>query len=75
MLPPDKLEYVAEEGYKGAHFDHFYNLFNAMRTGGKVHEDALFGYRAAAPALLCNDSYFNNRIMQWDPKNLKTITK
>lgn len=75
MLPPDKLEYVAEEGYKGAHFDHFYNLFNAMRTGGKVSEDALFGYRAAAPALLCNDSYFNNRIMQWDPKNLKTITK
>jgi predicted dehydrogenase len=75
MLPPDKLEYVAEEGYKGAHFDHFYNLFNAMRTGGKVHEDALFGYRAAAPALLCNDSYFNNRIMQWDPKNLKTINK
>jgi predicted dehydrogenase len=75
MLPPDKLEYVAEEGYKGAHFDHFYNLFNAMRTGGKVSEDALFGYRAAAPALLCNDSYFQNRIIQWDPKALKSTNK
>lgn len=75
MLPPDKLEYVAEEGYKGAHFDHFYNLFKAMRTGGKVSEDALFGYRAAAPALLCNDSYFSNKIVQWDPKNLKVINK
>ncbi|SDG46130.1 Gfo/Idh/MocA family protein [Chitinophaga filiformis] len=75
MLPPEKLEYVAEEGYKGAHFDHFYNLFNAMRTGGKVHEDALFGYRAAAPALLCNDSYFQNRIIHWDPKALKLINK
>ncbi|SEW14195.1 Predicted dehydrogenase [Chitinophaga sp. YR573] len=75
MLPPEKMEYAAEEGYKGAHFDHFYNLFTAMRTGGKVHEDALFGYRAAAPALLCNDSYFQNKIMQWDPKNLKTINK
>jgi predicted dehydrogenase len=75
MLPPEKLEYVAEQGYKGAHFDHFYNLFNAMRTGGKVSEDALFGYRAAAPALLCNDSYFNNRIMHWDPKALKSINK
>jgi predicted dehydrogenase len=75
MLPPEKLEYVAEEGYKGAHFDHFYNLFNAMRTGGKVSEDALFGYRAAAPALLCNDSYFQNRIIQWDPKALKLINK
>lgn len=75
MLPPEKLEYVAEEGYKGAHFDHFYNLFNAMRTGGKVSEDALFGYRAAAPALLCNDSYFQNRIIQWDPKALKLKNK
>jgi len=75
MLPPEKLEYVAEEGYKGAHFDHFYNLFNAMRTGGKVHEDALFGYRAAAPALLCNDSYFQNRIIQWDPQQLKLVNK
>lgn len=75
MLPPEKLEYIAEEGYKGAHFDHFYNLFNAMRTAGKVSEDALFGYRAAAPALLCNDSYFQNRIIQWDPKALKLINK
>ncbi|MCK7558142.1 Gfo/Idh/MocA family oxidoreductase [Chitinophaga sedimenti] len=75
MLDPDKLEYAAEEGYKGAHFDHFYNLFNAMRTGGKVSEDALFGYRAAAPALLCNDSYFSNKIIYWDPKNLKTVSK
>lgn len=75
MLPPEKMEYAAEEGYKGAHFDHFYNLFNAMRTGGKVSEDALFGYRAAAPALLCNDSYFQNRIIQWDPKALKLINK
>lgn len=71
MTPPEKLEYIAEEGYKGAHFDHFYNLFNAMRTGGKVSEDALFGFRAAAPALLCNDSYFQNKIIQWDPQQLK----
>src|SRR5690606_7603388 len=74
MVEPEKLEYVAEKGYKGAHFDHFYNLFQAMRTGGKVSEDALFGYRAAAPALLCNDSYFQNRIIHWDPNSLK-ITK
>lgn len=71
MLSPDKLEYEAERGYKGAHFDHFYNLFNAMRNNGKVAEDALFGFRAAAPALLCNDSYFSNKIVNWDPVNLK----
>lgn len=71
MVPPDQMIYSAEEGYKGAHFDHHYNWFNAIRNNGKVVEDALFGYRAAAPALLCNDSYFDNRIIKWDPVNLK----
>src|SRR5665213_429832 len=70
MVPPDTMIYTAEEGYKGAHFDHHYNWINAIRTKGKVVEDALFGYRAAAPALLCNESYFANKIIQWDPKNL-----
>jgi len=74
MLPPEKLEYTAEEGYKGAHFDHHYNWINAIRNNGHVAENALFGYRAAAPALLCNESYFNNKIMKWDPENLKIIT-
>lgn len=74
MLPPEKMEYTAEQGYKGAHFDHFYNWANAIRNNGHVTEDALFGYRAAAPALLCNDSYFGNRIVGWDPVNLKTTT-
>jgi len=74
MMPPDKLVYTAEEGYKGAHFDHFYNWATAIRNKGDVAENSLFGYRAAAPALLCNDSYFNNQIMRWDPENLKVIT-
>jgi predicted dehydrogenase len=71
MLPPEKLEYTAEEGYKGAHFDHFYNWATAIRQQKDVAENSLFGYRAAAPALLCNDSYFANKIMQWDPENLQ----
>lgn len=74
MLPPDKLEYTAEEGYKGAHFDHFYNWATAIRQQKDVTENSLFGYRAAAPALLCNDSYFGNRIMQWDPEKLVVKT-
>lgn len=73
MVAPEKLEYMAEQGYKGAHFDHHYNWAKAIRTKGTVSEDAIFGYRAAAPALLCNDSYFNNKIIQWDPENLKII--
>ena len=74
MVGPEKLEYTAEQGYKGAHFDHHYNWAKAIRNNGQVTENALFGYRAAAPALLCNDSYFNNKITQWDPENLKIIT-
>ncbi len=74
MVPPETMIYTAEEGYKGAHFDHHYNWINAIRTKGKVTEDALFGYRAAAPALHCNQSYFDNKIVQWDPENLKVIS-
>lgn len=74
MLSPETMVYTAEEGYKGAHFDHHYNWINAIRTKGKVTEDPLFGFRAAAPALLCNQSYFDNRIIQWDPENLKVIS-
>ncbi|MEO6328544.1 MAG: Gfo/Idh/MocA family oxidoreductase [Ginsengibacter sp.] len=73
MMAPEKLEYNAEKGYKGAHFDHHYNWANAIRNNAHVQEDALFGYRAAAPALLCNDSYFNNKITQWNPENLTII--
>jgi len=75
ILPPEKLEYAAEQGYKGAHFDHFYNWATAIRNRKDVTENALFGYRAAAPALLCNDSYFGNKIIQWDPRKLSLISK
>jgi predicted dehydrogenase len=75
MLSPEQMVYEAEKGYKGAHFDHFYNWTNAIRNKKTVVEDALFGYRAAAPALLCNDSYFGNKIIRWDPQNLKLLTK
>ena len=70
MLPPEEITYAAEKGYLGGPYDHFNNFFTAIRTNGKVTEDAIFGYRAAAPALLCNDSYFKNTPMHWDPVNM-----
>ena len=73
MVPPDTTVYKAEEGYKGAHFDHFSNLFTAIREKKTVVEDSLFGYRAAAPALLCNDSYFTDKAVRWDPEKLKVV--
>ncbi len=74
MLPPDTTVFKAEDGYKGAHYDHFNHFFTCIRTGAVSREDALFGYRAAAPALLCNDSYFKERAIKWDPVNLKLIS-
>lgn len=71
ILPPNTTVYEVEKGYKGAHFDHFNNFFNAIREKRSVVEDALFGYRAAAPALLCNDSYFTDKPVKWDPVKLK----
>jgi predicted dehydrogenase len=73
ILPPDTTVYNAEEGYKGAHYDHFTNFFTAIRNKSSVVEDAVFGYRAAAPALLCNDSYYTDKAVKWDPINLKVI--
>jgi hypothetical protein len=71
MLPPAETVYVAEDGYLGAHLDHFVNFFNGVRNGTPVVEDAVFGMRAAAPALSCNDSYFNERGVRWDPQEMQ----
>jgi len=74
MRGPTETVYKAEDGYKGAHYDHFANFFHAIRTGGEVAEDPVFGFRAAAPALLCNDSYNQNTFIQWDPVGMKVIS-
>jgi len=71
MLPPEEITFEAEKGYLGGPYDHMYNFFTAIRNNGKVTEDAVFGYRAAAPALLCNDSYFQNVPMHWDPEKME----
>ena len=73
MGAPASEVFKAEDGYKGAHYDHWYNFFTCMRNKTKSREDALFGYRAAAPALLCNDSYFTDKPVKWDPVNLKVV--
>lgn len=73
ILPPNEMVFRAEKSYKGAHYDHHGKLIDAVRTNGKVVEDPVFGFRAAAPALLCNDSYFSNKFINWDPVNMKIV--
>lgn len=73
MVPPLVTEYKAQEGYLGAHYDHFANFFDAIRNNGEVAEDPVFGIRAAAPALLCNESYETNTFIEWDPEKMERI--
>lgn len=68
----DPISYATPEGYD-SHHDHFANFFDSMRTGKPVVENAEFGFRAAAPALACNESYFQNKIIHWDPTNMKLV--
>lgn len=58
--------YSAPRGYSD-HADHHANFFAAVRTRKPVVEDALFGIRAAGPALVSNASYYSGKILEWDP--------
>ena len=50
---------------------HHETFLNAVRTRTPVVEDAVFGLRAAAPALLSNMSYFEKRMIEWDAVNMR----
>jgi len=65
-------KYSAPEGHD-EHFEHFKNFFEGVRTGNPVVEDPVFGFRACAPCLACNDSYFQKKIINWDPVNMKLV--
>jgi predicted dehydrogenase len=68
----DDITYREPDGYNDSN-EHFANFIDAIRTGKPVIEDAVFGFRAAAPCLACNDSYFENKIIKWDPVNMKLV--
>ncbi|GAB3490354.1 Gfo/Idh/MocA family oxidoreductase [Spirosoma knui] len=56
-----------------AHAKHFGDFFKNVREGSQgTIEDPVFGFRAAAPVLACNESYFENKVVLWDPV---TMTK
>lgn len=66
------ITYAAPENYD-EHIDHLTNFFNSVRTGAPVVEDPIFGLRAAGPCLLCNESYFQNKVMYWDADKIKIV--
>lgn len=74
--PPElgDISFAAPAGYN-EHLDHHMNFFEAVRKKKTVVEDGVFGFRAAAPCLAANDSYFQKKVINWDPVNMKVIDK
>ncbi len=72
VLDPEELVYRSAHTV-GTRQQHFINLFHSMRTGEKVFHDATYGLRSAAPALAANLSLFQNKVINWDPEQMKLI--
>jgi predicted dehydrogenase len=66
------IVFDAPRGYD-SRLDHMINFFQAIRTGKPILEDASFGLRAAAPALLCNVSSDAKKAINWNPKTMKVL--
>jgi predicted dehydrogenase len=66
----EPIKFNAPQGYD-ERLDHHINFFESVRNKKPVVEDALFGFRAAAPCLLANESYFQNKVMHWNGEALK----
>lgn len=64
-------KFSVPQGYD-ERLDHFVNFFTSVREKKPVYENATFGFRAAAPALLCNQSLSAGKILGWDPVQMKT---
>ena len=56
-----------------ASVDHMNSFLDGMRLGKPIVEDAVFGFRAAAPALACNESYFQNKVLHWDAERMMLV--
>jgi predicted dehydrogenase len=69
-MRPDRSEkYAPPPGYD-AHREHHRNFYEAVRSRKRPVEDAVFGCRAAGPALLSNVSYFERRTCGWDAEKM-----
>ena len=72
MRPETEVRYAMPPGYT-EQYAHHLNFFESVRSRKAVVEDAVFGMRAAAPALLSNVSYFNRTLCKWDPEKMAVV--
>ena len=74
-----KAEPIKEVRFEGpanedSHAEHFKDFFENIKKGSAgTIEDPIFGFRAAAPVLACNKSYFDKKVVKWDPVAMKIL--
>ena len=69
MRPEATQKFSPPPGYD-SHREHHRVFYDSVRSRKRPVEDAVFGLRAAGPALLSNTSYFEKRICKWDAHKL-----
>ncbi len=72
VIEPSEFVYRAPDGYDSRE-DHFGMFFDAIRKGEPVYQNGKVAFRAAAPALLANQSYFDAKTIKWDPINMRVV--
>ncbi len=72
-MRPDKEEKFVPPPGSDAHVLHHRNFYASVRAGKPSIEDAVFGFRAAGPALLTNVSYFERRVCGWDAAEMRRV--
>ncbi len=65
--------FTPPQGYD-AHRDHHRVFYEAVRARKRPVEDAVFGFRAAGPALLANVSCYEKRVCKWDAAAMRERT-
>jgi predicted dehydrogenase len=69
-MRPDREDVFTPPREHSPHLEHHRNFYNALRSRKPFFEDAEFGLRTAGPALLCNHSYYEGKVCEWDPVGL-----
>ncbi len=69
-LRPDRDDSYSQPTGFNPQREHHRAFYESVRQRKPSVEDAVFGYRAAGPALLTNVSYFEKRVCTWDPEKL-----
>jgi predicted dehydrogenase len=69
--PMKEIKFDAPQG-EDMHVRHFEDFFSNTRAKSqKTIQDPIVGFRAAAPVLACNDSYFKQKVIKWDADKMK----